>query len=278
MERCVDPIQALQNGWIELWYQPKVDAQALAMLGAEALLRVRHPVVGVVPPRFFIETPGEFRVQTLSESIIKLATSDWTRFLADRRVIETAIDLPIAYFRDQRSIDYLCRHLPDHAGFPGLVLEFDSADFARNWELAKSIAQTLRYRKVVLSVDRVGARCTWLREIREVPFVELKIDPALVRGCATDKRKRFICQEIYNLAKGFGVRIVAEGVDSWSDALVMRDLGCQGVQGSLFAKPAPHKQFATSCWADRWLDFDRRVPLFNSLSNLTSSKQRSTLP
>jgi hypothetical protein len=48
MERCIDPIQAVQNGWVELWYQPKVDAQALAMLGAEALLRVRHPVVGIV--------------------------------------------------------------------------------------------------------------------------------------------------------------------------------------------------------------------------------------
>jgi EAL domain-containing protein (putative c-di-GMP-specific phosphodiesterase class I) len=278
MERCVDPIQALQNGWVELWYQPKVDAQALAMLGAEALLRVRHPVVGIVPPRFFIETPGEFRVQTLSESIIKLATSDWARFLAHRLAIEIAIELPMAYFRDQRGIDYLCRQLPDHPHFPGLVLEIDSADFARNWSLAKAIAQTLRYRNVVLSVDRVGARCTWLRRIREVPFVELKIDPTLVRGCATDKRKRLICQEIYNLAQGFGVRTVGEGADSWSDALLLRDLGCQAIQGSLFAKPAPHKQFATSCWAERWPGFDRRSTPFDSFSNLSSLKQRSTLP
>jgi EAL domain-containing protein (putative c-di-GMP-specific phosphodiesterase class I) len=182
------------------------------------------------------------------------------RFLADLRVIEIAIDLPMAYFRDQRGIDYLCRHLPDHPRFPGLTLEVDSADFARNWSLAKAIAQALRYRKVVLSVDRVGARCTWLRDIREAPFVELKIDPAPVRSCATDKRKRFICQEIYNLAQGLGVRTVAEGVDSWSDALLMHDLGCQAIQGSLFSKPSPHKQFATSRWADRSLNFDRRSP------------------
>jgi EAL domain-containing protein (putative c-di-GMP-specific phosphodiesterase class I) len=269
MERCIDPIQAVQNGWVELWYQPKVDAQALAMLGAEALLRVRHPVVGIVPPRFFIETPGEFRVQTLSESIIKLATSDWTRFLADRRVIEIAINLPMAYFREQRGIDYLCRYLPDHPRFPGLVIEIDSADITRNWSLAKAIAQTLRHRKIVLSVDRVGARCAWLRDLREVPFVELKIDPTLVVGCATDKRKRLICQEICHLAQSFEVRTVAGRVDSWSDALVMRDLGCQAMQGSLFARPAPHKQFATSCWANTWQDFDRGF-LRSSITSQTS--------
>jgi EAL domain-containing protein (putative c-di-GMP-specific phosphodiesterase class I) len=54
MEPCVDPNEAVHHGWMELWYQPKVDAQALATLGAEALLRARHSVVGIVPPKYFI--------------------------------------------------------------------------------------------------------------------------------------------------------------------------------------------------------------------------------
>lgn len=259
MECRVDPIEAVRNGWIELWYQPKVDAQALTMLGAEALLRVRHPVVGILPPSLFIQMP-EARLRTLCDTIINQALTDCAAFVAERRPIEIAINLPMAYLRDKHGIDHFCRHLPDHPHFPGLIVEIESADVARNWSLVKANSQKLRYSKVVLSVDHVGARSTWLRDIREVPFVEIKIDQNLVRGCATDKPKRVICKEICDLARSFGARSIAEGVEAWPDALAIRDLGCAAIRGALFAKPASREEFLKSCWTDTGQHLDNRFP------------------
>jgi EAL domain-containing protein (putative c-di-GMP-specific phosphodiesterase class I) len=268
MVPLVDLAKATQDGWLELWYQPKISVRSLLMLGAEGLLRVRHPCHGVLPPKFFIGGDDDPRFHFVSEAVIKYAIDDWYLLLGEVGAMELAVNLPIAFLRDE-ALDYLCQNLPHHAAFGGLIVEINGTDVVRNLALAKDIAKKLRPSKVAISLDDVGAECTSLADLPAFPFVEMKVDQAFVKGCASDETKRSMCRQILDLANYYGARTVAEGVETWSDFLAVRELGFDLVQGSLFSKPAPVDEFMATCWpqrgirsgpnlhADRWTSVSR---------------------
>ena len=85
---------------------------------------------------------------------------------------------------------------------------------------------------------------SWLVGLHDVPFVEIKVDRTLIAGCADDRLKQTACRWIVDLANGYGVRTVAEGVETQADFLTVRELGFDLVQGLLFAKPMTAQKFA----------------------------------
>jgi EAL domain-containing protein (putative c-di-GMP-specific phosphodiesterase class I) len=248
-EPLLDIAQAVRAGWLELWYQPKIDARGLAMRGAEALLHIRHPAWGIVAASYFIPNDGDPRFHPLSESVIRRAVEDWSYFAAKRGPIETAINLPIAFLQDPRSISRLCELIPDGQAFDGLIVEINATEIVRNLKLAKELASEFRKHKIAISIDNLGAEWLQLVGISNFPFVELKVDRKFIFGCADDPLKQSICRRIVELADGYGARTVAEGVQTWSDFLTVRDMGFDLAQGSLFAKPMSAEKFAQTCWA-----------------------------
>jgi EAL domain-containing protein (putative c-di-GMP-specific phosphodiesterase class I) len=244
----IDMSEAVREDWIELWYQPKIDARALAMRGAEALLRVRHPVWGIVPPAYFApdDNGGSDGV---SNAVISRAIEDWHRFFAQNGPVETAINLPIAVLKDHEAIGRLCKRLPTHAAFEGLVVEINGAELMRNLDAAIEAARTLRLHKVAIAIDDAGPEWLSVTDVSNFPFVEFKVGRKLVAGCADDRLKQSICRRLLELANFYGSRTVADGIDTWSDFLTVRDLGFDLVQGSLFAKPMSAAKFAQTCWA-----------------------------
>jgi EAL domain-containing protein (putative c-di-GMP-specific phosphodiesterase class I)/CheY-like chemotaxis protein len=245
----VDMGEAVRAGWLELWYQPKIDAQAIIMRGAEALLRVRHPTWGIVPTAYFLADDGDPRFRPVSETVISRAVDDWHYFFSERGPIELAINLPIAFLQDPDSISCLRQKLPDHTAFQGLIIESNGTDIVRNLKLAKDVARQLRVHKIAISIDDLGAEWFSLTGLRDFPFVEIKVDRKFVTGCADDKLKQSMCRRIVDLASSYGARTVAEGVETWADFLAVREMGFDLVQGFLFAKPMSAEKFAQTCWA-----------------------------
>lgn len=245
----VDVAEAVRSGWVELWYQPKIDARAVVMRGVEALLRIRHPAWGIVPAALLVPADGDPRFAPLSESMISRAMDDWHYFFAQRGPIETAINLPMTFLQDPGSLNRLCRQLPENSAFEGLILEIDGAEIVRNLNIAKEIASKLRMHKIAISIDDLGAEWLSLTGLCNFPFVELKVDRKFVTGCAEDRLKQSICRRILDLADGYGARTVAEGVETWADFLAVREMGFDLVQGFLFAKPMSAQEFAQTCWA-----------------------------
>ena len=261
----VDLAEAVRAGWLELWYQPKIDTRSIVMLGAEGLLRVRHPSWGILPPTYFIANDGDPRLRSVSEVVINCAIADWCRFFGERGPVEIAINLPIALLQDVEAVDHLCQSLPDHVAFEGLIVEINGTDVVRNLALAKDIAKMLRSRKIAISLDDVGPEWPSLTGLRDFPFVEIKVDQSFVKGCANDAVKQSMCCQILGLANGYGARTVAEGVETWADFLAVRELGFDLVQGFLFAKPTPAEQFARTCWtgANKCLRSARSLSVWN---------------
>jgi EAL domain-containing protein (putative c-di-GMP-specific phosphodiesterase class I) len=155
-----------------------------------------------------------------------------------------AINLPFAFFQDSTSVGSLCQQIPDHPAFNGLIVEINGTEVTRNLELLRDVARQLRFHKIAISIDDVGAEWPLLAGLHDFPFVEIKVDRKFVAGCADDRLKERICCKILELADGYGARTVAEGIETKADFLAVREMGFDAVQGFFFARPSTPKKFA----------------------------------
>jgi EAL domain-containing protein (putative c-di-GMP-specific phosphodiesterase class I) len=236
--------EAVDSGWLELWYQPQIDTRTLALNSAEALARIRHPTWGVVPPAYFIPDDGDPHFRALSEYVIGTAISDWSGFAARQGRMEIAINLPVAFLDDPAAVTSLCERIPRDPAFEGLIVEINGTEVLRNVDRLRTIAHQLRFHNIAISVDDVGAEWPQLAGLEDFPFAELKVDRKFVAGCANDMLKRSVCRAILDLAGSYGARTVAEGVETRADFLTVREMGFDKVQGFLFARPSTAKKFS----------------------------------
>jgi len=239
----VDVAQAVNAGWLELWYQPKLDAGTLEVAGAEALVRMRHPAWGVVPPAYFVPDDGDPHFRALSEFVIGRCIHDWHDFLSQHGPVELAVSLPVDFLLDPESLRILCQQMPNHPDFAGLIVEVNGADVLRNLAAMKSVAGKIRFHNIGLSID-LGEEWLSFADIGIFPFVEIKVDRKFVAGCAENALKQMVCRQILDLADIVGARTLAEGVETRADFEYVREMGFEMVQGSLFAKPMPARKFA----------------------------------
>lgn len=242
----VDVAEALKSGWLELWYQHKVDARTLVSRGAEALIRMRHPSWGVVPPAYFIPEDGDPHFRSLSEFVIGRAVDDWRYFLGQNGPVDLSINLPVSFLEDPDAVDKLCLQLPNHPAFSGLMIEINGTEIVHKLDLLVDVAKQIRFHNVAVSIDDIGTDWPSLMGLNDFPFTEIKVDRKFVTGCADDKLKRSVCRRIVDLAESYGARTVAEGVETRADLIAVHEMGFDLAQGFLFGKPAAPRKFARS--------------------------------
>jgi EAL domain-containing protein (putative c-di-GMP-specific phosphodiesterase class I) len=242
----IDVAEALKLGWLELWYQQKVDARSLLARGAEALVRIRHPAWGIIAPSDFIPDDGDPSFRGFSDFVVARAVEDWHLFMQSHGALELSINLPLAFLKDRPAVLDLCRKLPSHPAFGGLLVEIESDDIIENRDLVVDIAQELRFRNFAISVDNVGADWPELALLPIFPFIELKVAQQFVAGCAQDRLKQVVCRGIVDFAANYGARTVAKGVETRADFLAVQEMGFDQAQGFLFGKPVSAQKFARS--------------------------------
>jgi EAL domain-containing protein (putative c-di-GMP-specific phosphodiesterase class I) len=236
----VDLIEAFANNWLELWYQPKIDPHTLTARGAEALIRVRHPSWGIVPPAHFLPEEGDPHFRALSDFVVLKAIADWTQFAIDGVPIEIAINLPAAVLADPDFVRRMRRQLPDHPAFNRLIVEIDSSELIGGVPQVRGLGAA----GIGVSIDNVGVEHSSLVGLEKLPVVELKVTRHVVNGCAQDRLKRALCATILDIARRLGARTVAEGVETRADLIAAREIGFDLVQGFLFGKPTEARKFA----------------------------------
>jgi EAL domain-containing protein (putative c-di-GMP-specific phosphodiesterase class I) len=235
----VNAAEALSAGWLELRYQPKIDTRSLALSGAEALVHLHHPSWGIVQPAYFIPERHDPHYHVLAEFLVSRVVKDWHDFLAEQRRIILSVNLPIAFFQRQDGISMLCQHVPDHPAFDGLIIEVNAAEVVQNLDLISEAAKRLRFHNVGISIEGLGEEWPSLVGLNEFPFVEIKLHSGFVEGSGINRLKRTVCRQIVELAAGYGVRTVAEGIEGRGDFLAMREIGVDAMQGVLLARPMP---------------------------------------
>jgi len=236
--------EALHAGWLELWYQGKMDARTLARCGAEALVRMRHPNWGVVTPACFIPEAEDPDLLLLSDFVIDSAIKDWRYLVGSQNTTDISINLPVSFLKNRWAVRDFCRRMPSHPAFGGLLIEIDSAEVIQNMDIMIDVAKEIRLKNIAVSIDNVGTDWPGLMGLENFPFAELKVDRQFVTGCANDRLKRTVCHRIIELAREYGARVVAEGVETRADFAAATEMGFDRVQGYLFGKPVGLKKFA----------------------------------
>jgi EAL domain-containing protein (putative c-di-GMP-specific phosphodiesterase class I) len=238
----VDVGRALREGWLELWYQPKIEICSLRLAGAEALVRMRHPEWGILTPDRFLPEDGDPRLRVLSDFVVARAAADWRYVTGARSSLSVAINLPLSWLLRPAAIRGLRQHLPAPPEGCAPIVEINSTDIVRDPAAAAEIVERLRQENIDVAADDVGAEWPQLLERSDLSFAEIKVDRKYVAGVADDEEKRSTCGMIVDLARARGARTVAEGVETTADFVAVRDLGFDMVQGFLFARAMhPHK-------------------------------------
>jgi EAL domain-containing protein (putative c-di-GMP-specific phosphodiesterase class I) len=229
--------EALRHGWVEFWYQPKLDLQKLVPVGAEGLARVRHPQLGVLAPAAFLADAAEVDLAVLGGLGIETALRDWSVFARHGLNLKLAVNMSAASLEMVPVAGLIRQHRPATENWPGLILEVTENDAVHDMARMHELATQMGLYGVSLSIDDFGAGYSSLARLRDLPFAEVKLDRTFVQNCATDERNRNICHATIDLGHRLGAKVVAEGIEQKSELDSLVRMGCDLGQGYLFSRP-----------------------------------------
>nr|WP_319564759.1 EAL domain-containing protein [uncultured Rhodoferax sp.] len=245
--------QAFLNDEFELFYQPKVDLSSGAVVGAEALIRWRCPVKGLISPAEFLphiygsdlETPlGEWVIQTaLAQAAV------WHRMGMKLCV---SANISAHHLLQPGFQAQLAKALAGQADFPSYCFELEVLETAAiaDMELAVSILSRCRELGVHFALDDFGTGYSSLTYLRKLPIDTLKIDQSFVLGMLDDTDDRGIVESVIRLGETFKRHIIAEGVETMAHASELLRMGCHLAQGYGIARPMPSAHFFE--WSQAW--------------------------
>jgi diguanylate cyclase (GGDEF)-like protein len=230
---------ALERRQFELVYQPKVDARSLQITAAEALLRWRHPQRGMVSPVLFIPLAERFGlIDAIGDWVLQEAcrqSAEWRQRGLRMRV---AINLSGYQLRQDDLVKRLEAALKKHK-IPAsrFTCEITESVAMEDTRVTREAFEQLRRAGVHVSIDDFGTGHSSLASLRRLPAAELKIDRAFVCDLESSQEARTIAGAIVQMAHTLGLRVVAEGVESQVQRDLLIEMGCDELQGYLFARP-----------------------------------------
>jgi EAL domain-containing protein (putative c-di-GMP-specific phosphodiesterase class I) len=239
----VDLRDALRNGWIEFWYQPKIDLRKKQLIGVEAFSRVRHPRDGVLMPGAFMSGASEGDLVTLSEQALDQALNASLNFCKLGVNLRPAVNIPINALVKVPVADIVESHRGKFEKWPGLIIDVAEEQIVSDLSLANDITNKLQHLDVSLAIDNFGRGYSSFARLKELPFAEIKLDRAFVTDCGSDKVNAPLCKTVIDLAHNFGSIAVAVGIEKASDALALVSMGCDYGQGFLLGQPMPEERF-----------------------------------
>jgi diguanylate cyclase (GGDEF)-like protein/PAS domain S-box-containing protein len=225
-----------------LYYQPQVDAKTGRILSVEALLRWQHPMLGLVPPGQFIPIAESSNlINPIGAWCLRTACAQmvaWRQAGID--IGRVAVNVSVRQLRQPTfAADVL--DIIDETGIDPqrLELELTESMLSEDTERTFHIFTTLREHGVRIAIDDFGTGYSSLSYLARYPVDIVKIDQSFVRGLAHDVEARSIVQAIILLAHGLRMETIAEGVETEVQRQCLTQLGCDSLQGYLFARPNP---------------------------------------
>ncbi|CAN7486927.1 putative bifunctional diguanylate cyclase/phosphodiesterase [Massilia sp. LjRoot122] len=246
--------QALGNGELILYYQPKFELGSDRIVGAEVLVRWLHPTRGLVPPSEFIplaESTG--LIVQVGEWVLEQACAQaavWQR--AGVAPLRLAVNVSAREFTASlpaRVADTLARYQLDPSW---LELEITESTLMHDFERVTAIMDRIHQLGVALSLDDFGTGYSSLSYLKRFPIDTLKIDRSFTTGIPEDASDCAIAGTIISMAQQLGLRVIAEGVETLEQLAFLRESGCDEVQGYLYSKPLPAVDFER-CLRENWL-------------------------
>ncbi|MEZ5824450.1 MAG: EAL domain-containing protein [Geminicoccaceae bacterium] len=225
--------------WFELHFQPQFGTRSGRLEGAEALLRLRHPVRGMVGPASFVPIAEDVGlILPLGRWVIREACRRATRFPVNGRPLRVSVNLSAVQLKDRGLLPTIESALGD-AGLPPECLEIEVTEsmIMDDPAQAADILGRIRDLGVAIAMDDFGTGYSSFQQLRHFPLDRIKIDRAFINDIDTDREAAAIVHTILDLCRTLGLHSTAEGVETEGQLAALKTLDCEEVQGFLLAKP-----------------------------------------
>ena len=235
--------RAVSRNEMRAYFQPQISASDGRVVGFEALVRWQHTDLGLIPPLRFIslaEDNGQIvgiGAWMLKESCLQ--AQRWRRLCPPGTVApRVAVNLSARQFSDPHLIDHINAAL-EGSDLPPHMLELEITESTAMADLQGTLDLLTRFKAmgVMLAIDDFGTGYSSLAYLKRFPLDVLKIDQSFVRQICTEKEDRAISEAVITLAHSLGLIVVGEGVETQEQHDLLRNMGCDLMQGYLHAKP-----------------------------------------
>ena len=237
---------ALEQHQLTIHYQPQCCARDGHIIGAEALLRWHHPVLGQVSPEEFIPAAEDSGlIVPIGEWVLRRAVRQMKAWLDEGMApFVMAVNLSTMQFRHPNLPAMVAAILAEEQ-LPAQYLELELTESGAMHDPPSAIAvmDQLHERGVRMAIDDFGIAYSSLSYLKKFKVYKLKIDQSFVRDISADPEDRAIVTAIIAMARGLGLRTIAEGVETAAQLDFLREHGCEEIQGYYFSKPLTAEQF-----------------------------------
>ena len=237
--------QAVQKNQLELAFQPLVRIDTGKIVGAEALLRWRHPEDGLLLPEQFLNVAEETgAIIPLGEWAIRTACAQMKQWQGRGHDFTMTVNLSNRQFHQANLVEMTRDALADTGLNPG-YLELDVTENAimDDLDLSTRNMRLLTEMGVKFSVDDFGIGCSSLQCIRQLPIERVKIDKSFIKDILTQSNDLAVVSAVISMSHNLSMKVNAVGVESQEQLTLIRDNGCDEVQGDLISKPLPAEEF-----------------------------------
>jgi diguanylate cyclase (GGDEF)-like protein len=245
--------RAFKTQQLELWYQPKIDARSGKVTAAEALLRWNHPKLGTVMPDDFVRLAERAGlIGAVGDWVIEAACRQARSWRDKGLRMRVAINLSVNQMRQDDIVDRITEALKRHKIRPSLLTcEITESTAMEDTRATQETFRRLGELGVHLSIDDFGTGHSSLAYLRKLPAEELKIDRMFVQDLEHSADARAVVDAVVKLAHALGLKVVAEGVENPRQHQILAELGCDELQGYLFAKPMTARALLLWALGDR---------------------------
>jgi EAL domain-containing protein (putative c-di-GMP-specific phosphodiesterase class I) len=237
---------ALVRDELSLRFQPQISMQDGRIIGVEALLRWQHPSLGMVSPAEFIpiaESSGQ--ILQIGEWVLRTAARQMKSWMdGGMAPMIMAVNLSAVQFRHP-NLPEMVTQILGSVKLPAQYLELELTEGVAMHDPLGAIAMmdNLHERGIRMSIDDFGTGYSSLSYLKRFKVYKLKIDQSFVRDITDDPEDKAIVSAIISLANSLGLKTIAEGVETEGQLALLREQGCNEVQGYYFSKPLPAEQF-----------------------------------
>lgn len=240
---------AIQREELSLHFQPKLDCRTLEPDGVEALLRWNHPVDGAIAPARFIPVAEQSgQMAALGLAILRMAVRQMSLWQREGRPMRVAVNVSAVQLEQPGLVQEVLGILAAEGVAPHwLELEITESMLMSTRAATRERIEQLRAAGVHISVDDFGTGYSNLSQLARLPSDVLKMDRSLLEGIGTNPKAEAILQATVRMAHALGHRVVAEGIETPDQHVFLARIGCDVVQGFLFARPMPAAEI------DAWL-------------------------
>ena len=245
--------EALAAGQFELYLQPKVDMRLGTVVGAEALARWNHPERGVLSPGAFLPFIEGTELETLFGAwVVDAGLRLLDGWCSAGIALPLSINIAAPHLQQTDFAAWMAEQLKAHPQAPVNLLDIEITEASALFQLDR-VAQTLRELRamgITISLDDFGTGYSSLTYLRRLPLNTLKIDQSFVSGMMDQAGDLAIVQGVIGLARSFGYKVIAEGVETEDQGHMLLQMGCTQAQGYFIARPMPAQTFLA--WLHTW--------------------------